>query len=356
MTNFYKQNGYLEFDSLTRLGITDYKTYLKKQLDNDDLYTLNSCVVSKRIIEGLEGNIDDAIYSNSYVDVQYDLPSVFTNEDIESILKIVLTKPKLAQVVVLKNYVITKNFINDLVKLCEDLLAEKAKDVVENGKYQQYITDLKVGLNKSSNKSFDTDIVDDKREERKKKSSGSNKILGGSHGREIKTKSTKKSLKQFSKNAVDDDESKITPKKAFLQIITEQEVHKCLEDKLEDECIQDLTQPIIDFLLPQLNDRSLEIAADIYATTITDKTTSRRKTHNDVQNKINNLLGDVRLFERGIKVFPADLQPPLYKYLLKTICTDVVNELLDYVAAEEGKSVDCSGFSHEQRLKLVKDL
>lgn len=338
------------------MGITDYKTYLKKQLDNDDLYTLNSCVVSKRIIESLEADIDDCIYSNSFVDVQNDLPSVFTEGDVESVLKIVLTKPKQAQVAVVENYVISKSFIDDLGKSCEDLLAEKAKGVVENGKYQQYITDLKVGLNKSSNKSFETDAVDDKREERKKKTSGGNKILGGSHGREIKTKSTKKSLKQSSKTAVDDDESNTPPKKAFLQIITEQDVRERIENKLEDEGLQELTQSVVDFLLPQLNEKSLEIAAGIYATTITDKTTSRRKTHNDVQNKINNLLGDVRLFERGIRVFPADLQPPLYKYLLRTVCTDVVNELLDYVASEEGKSVDCGGFTHEQRLKLVKDL
>lgn len=346
----------MEFDSLTRLGITDYKTYLKKQLDNDDLFTLNSCVVSKRIIESLEADIDECILSNSFVDVQNNLPSVFTEQDIENILKIALTKPKQAQVVVIENYIISKSFIDDLGKSCEDLLAGKAKTVVENGKYQQYITDLKVTSNKSTNKNVEIDTVDDRREERKKKSSGSNKILGGSHGREIKTKSTKKISKQSSKIAVDDDDSSSAPKKAYLQIITEQDVRERIENKLEDEGLQELTQSIVEFLLPQLNEKSLEIAANVYATTITDKTTSRRKTHNDVQNKINNLLGDVRLFERGIKIFPGDLQAPLYKYLLRTVCTDVVNELLDYVASEEGKSVDTSGFTHEQRLKLTKDL
>ncbi|KAJ8934336.1 hypothetical protein NQ314_013377 [Rhamnusium bicolor] len=73
----------------------------------------------------------------------------------------------------------------------------------------------------------------------------------------------------------------------------------------------------------------------IYATTVADRTANRRQTHNELQNKLNALIGDVRLFEKGIKLLPNDVQALLVKYLLKTLCTDIVTEILNYVAAEQ---------------------
>lgn len=113
---------------------------------------------------------------------------------------------------------------------------------------------------------------------------------------------------------------------------------------------------ITDYLLPKLNEQGLEIASAIYATTVADRTANRRQTHNELQNKINTLLTDIRLFEKGLKLLPTEQQTQLIKYLLKTLCTDIVNEILNYVASEQNSNTNTDNFNNDQRLKFVNEL
>lgn len=114
--------------------------------------------------------------------------------------------------------------------------------------------------------------------------------------------------------------------------------------------------PLTDYLLPNLNEQGLELASVIYTTTVSDRTANRRQTHNELQNKINALLTDIRLFEKGLKLFTTEMQTQLIKYLLKTLCTDIVNEILNYVAAEENSNTITDDFNNDQRLKFVNEL
>lgn len=69
---------------------------------------------------------------------------------------------------------------------------------------------------------------------------------------------------------------------------------------MEEEGIEDdILQQIIEYLLPKLNEDALQQAANIFATTIADRTANRRQTHNEIQSKLNALISDVRLFEKG---------------------------------------------------------
>jgi hypothetical protein len=62
---------------------------------------------------------------------------------------------------------------------------------------------------------------------------------------------------------------------------------------------------------------------------------NRRKTHSELQDKINAMCVNVRLFEKGLKQFSdKDIQLQLSKYLLKTLCTEITNEIFSYVAQE----------------------
>ena len=62
---------------------------------------------------------------------------------------------------------------------------------------------------------------------------------------------------------------------------------------------------------------------------------NRRKTHSELQDKLNAMFMNVRLFEKGIKQFSdKDIQLQLSKYLLKTLCTEITNEIFSYVAQE----------------------
>lgn len=100
----------------------------------------------------------------------------------------------------------------------------------------------------------------------------------------------------------------------------------------------------------------MELASAIYASTVADRTVNRRQTHNELQNKINALLTDIRLFEKGLKLLPTDLQTQLIKYLLKTLCTDIVNDILNYVASEQNSNTVTDNFNNDQKLKFVSEL
>lgn len=355
VNNFYKQNGYIEFDALVRLGISDYKTYLKKQFPNENLTYLNSCVISKRILDQAEADIDECVISRSYLDLQSNLPSVFNEKDINAILDIILNGHKSKETVLLENYVFSKFFVDGLINDCEGLVQEKAKIVVESGKFQQHQTELLIS---SSNKNVKQEYVEeskiDKREERRKKASGG-KSGGGTQGRETKTKSTKKS--RNSTKTIDFDEDFVpTEKKNVLAVVTADDVKGVILNKIEEEGLDELLETIIVYLLPTLNEKGIQTAGKLYAATVTDRTASRRQTHNEVQNKLNVLLGDVRLFEKGIKLFSGDTQTQLYKYLLKSLCTDIMNEILNYIAAEQGLSTNVDNYTNEQKTKFINDL
>lgn len=365
-TNFFKQNNYLEYDTLVRLGITDYKTYLRKQYPSKTVF-LNSCMISETLVERLEADIEEAIISRSYLDLQASLPSVVSDEDIKMILDMVLKQQKQRETIVLGNIVISQALIDRLMSECEPILKDHVESVVTSGQYQKYQTDLQ--LLQSSRQSHggsarggggDDDMVKgDKREERRKKATGG-KSGGGTQGRETKTKSTKKGGGRQRGKQDDDDsdnEQSTADKKPTLQFLSLSDLTETILPILEEEGLETLAVDICQsHLSPKLNAKGLEIASKLYQATVSDRSASRRETHNDIQTKLNVLLGDVRLFDKGVKQLTAETQPTLYKYLLKTLCTDIVNEIIGYLSAEEGNPVDASNFTIEQRTKYINDL
>lgn len=204
---------------MTRLGIMDYKIYIKKQFPNEKLQYLDSCVVSQNILDQMEANIEECISSKSYVDLKSTLPSVFSEEDVEIILNTILTSSKRLQTIIIDNYVISKTFIEKLSENCTDLLNQKVKEVVESGQYQQYLISSQT-VSPRGQKNVEIEEKVDKREERRKKAA-SGKSGGGTQGRETKTKATKKNFRTANKTEVEDDDIPVTK---TLEIITVEDI------------------------------------------------------------------------------------------------------------------------------------
>lgn len=118
---------------MRQLGISDHKSYVKKQLSNETLHVLNSTIISKRILDRLEADIDECVSSKTFLDLQNNLPSVFNKEDISSILQIILSGRSQQQVVILDDFVISKQFVENLNTCCEGMVQEKAERLVEQG-------------------------------------------------------------------------------------------------------------------------------------------------------------------------------------------------------------------------------
>ncbi|KAK9871377.1 hypothetical protein WA026_011632 [Henosepilachna vigintioctopunctata] len=351
VNKFFTENSYLEYDALKRLGIGDYKSFVKKQFPTAKIVPLSTCLISYEIIERVLDEIEDCIASKSHTDLPSILPSVFNDEDIKILMETVMTPQRKQQILVLDNHAVSLAFMDKLTDNCKKIAEENARKFVEEGKYQEYKMKLLVASQQKAQKVEDVEEKIDKRDQRRKKAAGG-KSGGGTQGRETKTKSTKKvrgNTRNLDTEVVDNSE-----KKQILEIVSNEDVTNCIQGEIDDAGLSEIIELFVDYLLPKINDDALQIAENIYVTTVADQTANRRQTHNELQQKLNNMIGDIRLFEKGIVLLSSDLQAQLYKYLLKTLCTDVTNEILSYIAQENNTTVNLS--NNDQRLKFVNEL
>ncbi|KAL7872656.1 hypothetical protein SRHO_G00076390 [Serrasalmus rhombeus] len=84
---------------------------------------------------------------------------------------------------------------------------------------------------------------------------------------------------------------------------------------------------------------------------------NRKQNVKDVQEEINNLYNNVRLFEKGTKLFSDDTQLLLMKHLLRTICTDLTNILINFLSADLMMATENpSSITAEVRTKILAKL
>lgn len=88
--SFWKQNNYLEYDALQRLGISDPKVYIKKVLQGEAVTFLSSCILGSQIKQQLDSALEECIASKTYLDIVNLLPSVLSDKDIENVLDVLL--------------------------------------------------------------------------------------------------------------------------------------------------------------------------------------------------------------------------------------------------------------------------
>lgn len=104
-----------------------------------------------------------------------------------------------------------------------------------------------------------------------------------------------------------------------------------------------------------LTKSSLEIAHQLYEISLQNTTQTQRQSHAALQTKINEMLVNIRLYEKGLRLLPVDLQAQLVKYLLKSHGTEVCNDFFFYVATECNLNYSDANLKSEQRTKIAQD-
>lgn len=90
-----------------------------------------------------------------------------------------------------------------------------------------------------------------------------------------------------------------------------------------------------------LNKKALSVAEAVFENTMLNRGSSRRKTHSEMQDKLNTTVNDVRLYEKAVKQFPnKETQAQLSKHLLKSTATEVTNTIFSFIAEESGSHPD----------------
>ncbi|XP_055902265.1 E3 UFM1-protein ligase 1 homolog isoform X2 [Eupeodes corollae] len=357
ITSFYKQNGFLEYDIVSKLGISDCKNFIKKSFPDEEMLYLTKSVVGSKIIDlTFIAALNECHLTKGYVDLSSILPSNMSTENIQELFQTIINLRNIPDnFVCLDNIVFSNQFIEAILKPCHDLAIEKAKEAIKTGMYQKELSSKKNYIQGSS-----TNSKVEKREERRKKfTCGKSSSGAGNNGTETKSKAAKKN-KRCDKYKIgcadsDSDLDNHTNKKSnkVMELIKKEEIEKIIWKFLKEEDLEHLSGVMSDIYHNEINQRAIREAHTLFETTAQ---TNTRQIHASVQDKINTLVVDIRLYGQGLKVFPIDVQSQMLKYLMKTLGNDICTELTIYIANECNLNIN-SGITLniDQRNKIANE-
>ncbi|TRY62655.1 hypothetical protein TCAL_00869 [Tigriopus californicus] len=367
--DFLTQNGYLEFDALSRLGISDPAAYIRKRFKDDHLTFLSSCCLSSQVVDTIDSSIDEAFVSQNWLDLSTLLPSVLSEEDGNLMLRKILDKKKhdsshgrksLEYQVFGQVVLFPQNILNRIETSFDEIIKEQAQNDLQNQTYAKL-------LNRNSGDKFEVvenDDKMDKKEERRKKATGG-KGGGGTQGRETKTKSTKKKFGKGKRNDdfSDDEDDLVSKKKGTandaksIQLMNRGELEKKLEAMtFLHDCPEDVFTDMASFLHPRLNEKFKSLLVELYQSSQQMSVHDRKKTHNQLQENCNTNFSLLRICDKGLSHFDNEEQErkPLKKHLFKTLCTDLLNDVFAFIRDDHDINVGTGkDLNSDQRSKIL---
>lgn len=356
--SFFRQNGYLEFDALSRLGIPDAVNYIKKRYKNTQLLFLKAACVGQGLVDQVEASVEEAISSGTWVDISPLLPSSLSVEDAAMLLQQVMRAfSKQASAVIFSDtVVVSEKFITDCTELFSERMHQKAEKEMKNNPVHLITEeDLKqISILESAN----TNKKDKKDERRKKATEGTGSVRGGGGGnaREIKIKKVKKKGRKDDDSDDESQSSHAGKKKPDITFMFQDEIEDCLRKHVQD-APEEFISELAEYLIKPLNKMYLEVVRSVFMTSTSATGTGRKRTIKDLQEEVSNLYNNIRLFEKGMKYFADDTQTALTKHLLKTVCTDITNLMFNFLASDFMMAVeDPAAITSEIRKKILSKL
>ncbi|XP_025239724.1 E3 UFM1-protein ligase 1 isoform X2 [Theropithecus gelada] len=357
--SFFRQNGYLEFDALSRLGIPDAVSYIKKRYKTTQLLFLKAACVGQGLVDQVEASVEEAISSGTWVDIAPLLPTSLSVEDAAILLQQVMRAfSKQASAVVFSDtVVVSEKFINDCTELFRELMHQKAEKEMKNNPVHLITEeDLK---QISTLESISTSKKDKKDERRRKATEGSGSVRGGGGGnaREYKIKKVKKKGRKDDDSDDETQSSHTGKKKPEISFMFQDEIENFLRKHIQD-APEEFISELAEYLIKPLNKTYLEVVRSVFMSSTTSASgTGRKRTIKDLQEEVSNLYNNIRLFEKGMKFFADDTQAALTKHLLKSVCTDITNLIFNFLASDLMMAVDDpAAITSEIRKKILSKL
>uniref|UniRef100_I3M4I6 E3 UFM1-protein ligase 1 n=1 Tax=Ictidomys tridecemlineatus TaxID=43179 RepID=I3M4I6_ICTTR len=356
--SFFRQNGYLEFDALSRLGIPDAVSYIKKRYKTTQLLFLKAACVGQGLVDQVEASVEEAISSGTWVDISPLLPSSLSVEDSAILLQQVMRAfSKQASAIIFSDtVVVSEKFINDCTELFSELMHQKAEKEMKNNPVHLITEeDLKqVSILESVN----TNKKDKKDERRRRATEGSGSVRGGggSNAREYKIKKTKKKGRKDDDSDDESQSSHTAKKKPEITFMFQDDIEDFLRKHIQD-APEEFISELAEYLVKPLNKTYLEVVRSVFMSSTSASGTGRKRTIKDLQEELSNLYNNIRLFEKGMKFFADDTLAALTKHLLKTVCTDITNLIFNFLASDLMMSVDDPAtITSEVRKKILSKL
>uniref|UniRef100_A0A667ZR72 E3 UFM1-protein ligase 1 n=1 Tax=Myripristis murdjan TaxID=586833 RepID=A0A667ZR72_9TELE len=356
--SFLQQNGYLEFDALIRLGIPDPSSYIKKRFKSSKLLFLRAACVGQALVDQVEASVEEAVSSATWTDIQPILPSCLSMEDVGMLISQAMRNANVQSSARLLGgtVVVSEKFISNCVSLFDEAMQHKAqKEVKNNPVFLITEEDLKQASLVTESTALSKK---EKREaERRKKAtegSGSVKGGGGGNAREIRIRKTKKKGRRDE----DSDEETGPPQQSILMFSPLSLLLTSLRNVIRFVCGSVFSLNVDVFLGRPLTKAYQEVVRTVFMSSSSSPSgTNKKKSLKDLQEEITNLYNNIRLFEKGTKFFSDETQVHIAKHVLKTVCTDVTNILVNFLAADMMMSVEnpCT-ITSEVRVKILGKL
>ncbi|TDH00035.1 hypothetical protein EPR50_G00183220 [Perca flavescens] len=360
--SFLQQNGYLEFDALVRLGIPDPSSYIKKRFKSNKLLFLRAACVGQALVDQVEASVEEAVNSATWTDIQPILPSCLSLEDIGMLISQAMrnTNVQSSARVLGDTVVVSEKFLSNCLSLFDEAMQQKAQKEVKNNPVF-LITEDDLKQASMLTESSATSKKEKREAERRKKAtegSGSVKSGGGGNAREIRIRKTKK------KGRKDEDSDEETgpsqqnrSKQTAAPFMAQEEIVAVLEERVSD-CPEEILSELAEHLVRPLNNAYQEVLRTVFmSSTSSPSRANKKKSMKDLQEEISSLYNNIRLFEKGCKFFSDDTQVHIAKHILKTLCSDVTNILVNFLAADLMMSVENpSTITNEVRVKILGKL
>ncbi|CAL8311682.1 unnamed protein product [Lota lota] len=361
--SFLQQNGYLEFDALVRLGVPDPAGYIRKRFRSSKLLFLRAACVGPALVDQLEASVEEAVSSSTWVDLQPMLPSSLSQEDVGMLVSQALRNAGVTTSarVLGDSVVVSEKFISGCLALFDDAMQMKAHKEVKNNPVF-LLTEEEVKQTSSLMESSAPSKKEKREAERRKKTtegSGSVKGGGGGNAREFKIRKTKKKGKRD-----DDSDDETGPssqqgrgKVAEVPFMSAQEVAVVLEAKAGDFPEESLLE-LAEHLARPLSKAYQEVVRAVFLSSSSSPSgANKKKSMKELQEEVTNLYNNIRLFEKGAKLLPDETQVHITRHVLKTLCSDITNVLVNFLAADLMMSVeDPASISGEIRVKILGKL
>ncbi|RNA34867.1 E3 UFM1- ligase 1 [Brachionus plicatilis] len=328
---FFKQNGYIDFLTLKKIGITEPENYVKTIFDSKEVNFLSTSCLANFFLQNLEQEIEEYLNKNGLCEIMQILPSNLSDKDAALLTTTFCQnlKQNIDCIIIAETYLVSKSFIADLKNKFQDQMEVKSKE------------DL-------TKKNIVLAIKSD------------NLIIGSLDGKPVN--SSKASKSKSKKSVQENDNASVE-----IVFIDKNGLISQLKTLVNDDISDDLLDAFVDHFLKPLNSQYLDLLkskVEKGLVTISEddqiadgRATSKKLTIKEVQEKARFFLVQGKIFDKALKLFTNQkVQDQLNKHLLKTSCSEITNEMLKFIANEQMIQVNEENLNTESRGKIIQKL
>jgi hypothetical protein len=349
--SFFKQNGYIAYDMVAQMEYPNPKKFL--QTTYTDGVALKTCFLSRHVIENIDASIAEALATESWLNVKSLLPIPLSRADALAVLRECSevneekkTGPR--PVILGECFVVSSLLLERIVKLLEDFYNTKTTTKKQNNR-------LEIDTSDSQSNAISSVTETKKTLQSRHQTEDSSATLsegitkgddndtqrdgGGSGGERKKTDSSlqknntqSQSFTRSQSNSKTIHTSEVSSLKNESEEDEESEVKELLKKCIpeyhdDDDENKEILQLIFEYLKPTLTNlkKKFEQRSSFPPTQSIEK----KEKIKTLFEKFELFSANIQLFKKGIQDVDARHRNALDKYLLKTLCSDLLNVTME---------------------------